>query len=124
MTKEVLEQLSRIKAARFSTGRKLAEDFIVTLVMHRMLPPSIDGLATAGEVSSLESEYLTARQAAKRVNVHPNTLKRWVKTGKLPAARIGNRGDVRVKTADLESLMSKDREINVPAFLKNKKNNP
>ena len=33
---------------------------------------------------------LTTDQVAKRLNVHSNTIFRWIKSGKLPAAKVGN----------------------------------
>lgn len=33
--------------------------------------------------------YLTTEQAAKLLNVHPNTILRWIKGGRLPSSQIG-----------------------------------
>mgnify|MGYP001589020929 CR=1 FL=1 len=39
-------------------------------------------------------ELLTIRQVAKILNVHPTTLRRWDKKGKLKAIRVGTRRGV------------------------------
>ena len=39
-------------------------------------------------------ELLTIRQVAKILNVHPTTLRRWDKIGKLKAIRVGTRRGV------------------------------
>lgn len=40
-------------------------------------------------------ELLTIREAARMINVHPNTLRNWEREGKLQAVRIGTRRDRR-----------------------------
>lgn len=39
-------------------------------------------------------ELLTIQQVAKVLNVHPATLRRWDKKGKLKAIRVGTKGGV------------------------------
>lgn len=50
-------------------------------------------------------ELLTIRQAAKVLNVHAETLRRWDKSGKLKAIRVNERGDRRYKPKDLEQII-------------------
>ncbi len=40
-------------------------------------------------------ELLTIKEAAKLINVHPNTLRNWEKEGKIQSVRIGSRRDRR-----------------------------
>lgn len=40
-------------------------------------------------------EMLTIKEAAKLINVHPNTLRNWEREGKITAVRIGTRRDRR-----------------------------
>ena len=51
------------------------------------------------------SELLTIRQAAKILNVHVETLRRWDKSGKLKAIRISSRGDRRYRKEDIKRFI-------------------
>jgi excisionase family DNA binding protein len=39
--------------------------------------------------SVLAPTLLTVRQVAARLNVHPGTVRRWVRSGRLPAVKVG-----------------------------------
>jgi excisionase family DNA binding protein len=49
---------------------------------------------------------LTARQVARLLNVHVNTVRRWNDRGILKAYRIGPRGDRRFNKADIDIFLS------------------
>ena len=51
------------------------------------------------------SELLTVGQVAARLNVHPNTVRRWTQQGLLSAYRLGPRGDRRFHRSDVERLL-------------------
>jgi excisionase family DNA binding protein len=36
-----------------------------------------------------ENTYLTTEKVAKLLNVHSNTVARWIKSGELPSTKIG-----------------------------------
>jgi excisionase family DNA binding protein len=46
--------------------------------------------------------YLTKKEAATYLNVHPETIRRWAKQGKLRAYRFGT--VVRFKKEDLDRI--------------------
>ena len=50
------------------------------------------------------ANWLTAAQAAAFVACDPRTLRRMIADGRLPAARIGRRGVIRVDPRDLDAL--------------------
>lgn len=53
-------------------------------------------------------ELITLKQAAKILKVHPGTLRRWDREGKLKAVRIGSRkgvGDRRYRKQDIEKYI-------------------
>jgi len=53
---------------------------------------------------------LTARQVARLLNVHVNTVRRWNDRGILKAYRIGPRGDRRFNKDDIEVFLDGDTE--------------
>ena len=55
-------------------------------------------------------ELLTIAQVAKILNVHPTTLRRWDKKGKLKAIRVGTRrgvGERRYHREEIIKLITK-----------------
>lgn len=55
---------------------------------------------------------LTARQVARLLNVHVNTVRRWSDRGILKAYRIGPRGDRRFNKADIDMFLSGNGQPN------------
>jgi excisionase family DNA binding protein len=53
-----------------------------------------------------DDDLLEVRRAAVLVNRHPETVRRWVWSGRLPARRSGHR--LLVARADLEALVRQD----------------
>jgi len=49
---------------------------------------------------------LKISEAAKLLNVHPNTLRKWDKKGILKAIRFGVRGDRRYRKEDILRLVN------------------
>ena len=56
----------------------------------------------------LDEEYVTVAEAAKVLQVHPSSIRRWIDSVVLPAHRIGRRR-VLVKRADLAKLITPAR---------------
>ena len=55
---------------------------------------------------------LTVREVAQLLNIHPNTLKRWSKTGRIRAYRITPRGDRRFTHEEIARFLA---ELNANA---------
>ena len=53
---------------------------------------------------------LTVREVARRLHVHPSTLRRWTNTGRIRAYRITPRGDRRYRRQDVARFLA---EMNV-----------
>jgi excisionase family DNA binding protein len=56
----------------------------------------------------LDEEYVTVPEAAKLLQVHSSTIRRWIDSGELPAHRVGQRR-VLVKRTDLAKLITPAR---------------
>jgi len=54
----------------------------------------------------LPQELLTVREMAKRLHVHPNTLRQWSDSGLIRSYRIGVRGDRRFSAADVNTVIT------------------
>jgi excisionase family DNA binding protein len=44
-------------------------------------------------------------EAAAELRLHPNTIRRWVRSGRLPAIRVGPQGRFRVASTDLQEMV-------------------
>ena len=51
--------------------------------------------------SSTQPKLISLKEAARILNVHPETLRRWDNTGKLKAVRVGTRNDRKYKPNDI-----------------------
>jgi excisionase family DNA binding protein len=49
--------------------------------------------------------FLTVREAAECLAVHPITVYTWIKTGKLPAVALSRKSGYRVRAADFERFL-------------------
>ena len=54
---------------------------------------------------------LTVGDAARLLNVHINTVRRWSNNGILKVYRIGPRGDRRFRHEDIASFLSQESKI-------------
>jgi len=52
---------------------------------------------------------LTTAEAAKLLNVHINTVRRWSNKGIIATYRIGPRGDRRLRQGDVDKLLRKSQ---------------
>jgi excisionase family DNA binding protein len=50
-----------------------------------------------------DEELLTVEDAAKKVKVHPETIRGWIRSGELPAVDIG--GKYRIYPEDLNAFL-------------------
>ena len=59
------------------------------------------------EEDAMDGErWLTVAQTAERVQVHPETVREWLREGKLRGNLINRRAGWRVRESDVERLLS------------------
>lgn len=68
---------------------------------------SKDTFLSAGDRSkgSNPSEYLTPEEAAEALSIHVQTVRAYVRSGKLPALRLAGERAIRIRRADLETVL-------------------
>ena len=54
-------------------------------------------------------DWLTTGEAAEHLQVHLDTMRRWARTGMIPAAKLGNRGGFRFRREDLDRFLERRR---------------
>ena len=64
-----------------------------------------------------EGKMLTVSEAARYLNAHPNSVRRWADMGLLPSYRIGCRGDRRFKPEDVFYFLDSWQERAGPGML-------
>ncbi len=57
--------------------------------------------------------WLTVAQAAELVQVHPETVREWLREGRLPGTLLSRRAGWRIRARDVERLLA--GEIGEPA---------
>ncbi len=61
-----------------------------------------------------DTSLLTISQAAKLLNVHPDTLRRWERQGVLSTVRVGSRKDRRYRHEDILAMTQQETAITIP----------
>ena len=52
-------------------------------------------------------EWLTVDEITRTLKVHEETVRRWIRSGRLPAVLLGStKGGYRVKSTDLEEFLA------------------
>ncbi len=53
-------------------------------------------------------QWLTVVQIAHRLQVHQETVRRWLRTGQLKGRNFGGKSGYRVRSEDLEAFLAQD----------------
>jgi excisionase family DNA binding protein len=51
-------------------------------------------------------QFLTVEDVAKRLQIHPETVRRWLREGRLEGILMGRRGGWRIKPESVEKLLA------------------
>ena len=54
-----------------------------------------------------EDRWLTVEEIADKLQVHIETVRRWIRAGELPSLALGRRAGYRIKAADFEEFLDK-----------------
>jgi len=65
----------------------------------------VDDLQPKRRPDGSAREYLTPEQAADALSIHVQTLRGYVRTGKLPALRLAGERSIRIRRTDLEKVL-------------------
>jgi excisionase family DNA binding protein len=69
------------------------------------MPAATEGRIAAPAASSAAREFLTPEEAAEALGIHVQTLRAYVRSGKLPALRVAGERSLRVRRSDLEKVL-------------------
>lgn len=59
-----------------------------------------------------EQDYYTVTETAEFLSVNPSTIWRWIKSGKLPAYRVGHK-NIRIRKQDLTAVIQPAKEVSM-----------
>jgi len=91
-----------------------ASGIVVTDLRHRIWEEGYKaGKEVGGErrMKNNERAMLTIREVAHRLNIHPNTVRRWSNQGLLQACRISTRGDRRFRREDIYRFLGNEQTM-------------
>lgn len=55
----------------------------------------------------MDERLLTVAQVAERLQVNPETVRRWLRTGDLPGIMLGDKAGYRVAEGDLRAFLER-----------------
>jgi excisionase family DNA binding protein len=55
----------------------------------------------------ISDQWLTVAQAADILQIHPETLREWLRSGRIPATLLSRRAGYRIRASDLEAFLSR-----------------
>jgi excisionase family DNA binding protein len=67
----------------------------------------MDDTTPAKELSMADETLFTVDEVAKRLAVHPDTVRNWIKSGELDAFDLGGRAGYRISQAQLDEFLRK-----------------
>ena len=53
-----------------------------------------------------DERWLEVQDIVDRLKVHPNTVRRWLKSGKLAGRNFGGRTGYRIRASDLDAFLA------------------
>ena len=56
----------------------------------------------------IDERWLTVNQIAERLQVHQETVRRWLREGRLAGRNFGGKSGYRIRERDLEACLTED----------------
>lgn len=72
--------------------------------------PKIPDQTSSVERSEGADEWLTTKEVAEELQIHPETVRRWIRDGSLPAHRPPTGRALRIRRSDLAAIVEQGRE--------------
>lgn len=68
-------------------------------------PGAVERFATSSHSRSQPDTFLTPEEVATRLGVNVQTVRVWIRSGKLPASRLAGRRVLRIRESDIEAVL-------------------
>ena len=68
-------------------------------------PQSVEGVARRQATGPGSGAFLSPEEVARRLDVNVQTVRAWIRSGKLPASRLAGRRILRIRESDLSALL-------------------
>ena len=59
-------------------------------------------------------EWITTKDIAERLDIHVETVRRWLRTGSLRGVHVGGKGGYRIRQSDLEEFLRSRENSKAP----------
>ena len=63
----------------------------------------------------MHEEWFTVEQIARRLQVHPDTVRRWLRDGRLRGRNFGGKTGYRVRASELEAFLEGEPDTKAAA---------
>lgn len=81
------------------------EDYVATLATHRATAAEAPAFAPGWRQRSRDERLYTTEEAAAYYGVHVQTVRTWIRSGKLPAVRLAGKKEIRIREHDLQAVL-------------------
>ncbi|HKA00894.1 MAG TPA: helix-turn-helix domain-containing protein [Candidatus Solibacter sp.] len=71
----------------------------------QLAAPAANGAKSAADKDKVPRDFLTPEEAAEALSVHVQTMRIYIRSGRLPAFRIAGERAIRIRRVDLEKLL-------------------
>lgn len=63
----------------------------------------------------MTENWLTVEQVAERIQLHPDTVRIWLRTGRLKGTKLSRRAGYRIPESELQRLLSGEDQVKTAA---------